>query len=400
MHSDTLELSCALIERASITPEDAGCQALIAGMLEGAGFSIRHMPYGMVQNLWAVHGTRGPLLCLLGHTDVVPPGPEQQWQSPPFVPTVREDKLYGRGAADMKGGVAAMVTAALRFVADHPRHDGRLAILLTSDEEGPARDGVRRVVQSLGEEGERIEWCLVGEPSCDRRFGDTIKNGRRGSLSATLTVEGTQGHIAYPHKADNPILSAVSFIDEFLKQDWGSGNEHFPPVSLQFSRLVSDGKAHNIIPGILHADFNFRYGDETSERELRAKTEALLDKHKLKYSLDWHASGEPFLTETGALLVATRNAVKAHTGIQPQLSTAGGTSDGRYIAPTRAQVVEFGALNETAHKIDEHVAIKDLESMTRIYQSVLEGLLAPGAPANKSGPGSADRKRSKPGLRH
>lgn len=334
------------------------------------------MPFGEVSNLWAVHGDSGPLLCLLGHTDVVPTGPEADWQSPPFEPDVRDGKLYGRGASDMKGGVAAMVIAALRFVEKNPKHPGRLAVLLTSDEEGPAQDGVRRVVQALSKQDQQIKWCLVAEPSCDKRFGDTLKNGRRGSLSATLQVSGIQGHIAYPQKANNPIISTVAFINEFLAQDWGSGNNHFPPVSLQFSSLVSDGAASNVIPGSLSAGFNFRYGDETNEQELRSKTEALLKKHKLDYSIEWHSSGEPFLTKEGELLEATRSAVKAHTGIEPEASTAGGTSDGRYVAPTGAQVVEFGVLNETAHKVNEHAAVADLDCLSQIYQDVLEKLLS------------------------
>lgn len=377
MRSATLELSCALMERRSITPEDAGCQELIAGILGTEGFTVRHMPFGKVQNLWAVHGKSGPLLCMLGHTDVVPPGPEEQWTTPPFSPTVRAGNLYGRGAVDMKGAVAAMLTAALRFVKAQPNHSGRLAILLTSDEEGPALDGVQQVVKALSADGERIDWCLVGEPSCDLRFGDTLKNGRRGSLSATLKVSGIQGHIAYPQKSDNPIISTVPCIKALLEENWGSGNQQFPPVSIQFSRLMADGGARNIIPGTLSADFNFRYGNETNEQKLRTRTEALLDEHGLKYTIEWHSSGLPFLTKDGPLLEATRAAVYAHTNISPQASTVGGTSDGRYIAPTGAQVVEFGTINETAHKINEHVALEDLESMSLIYENILGRMLPP-----------------------
>lgn len=375
MRSATLELSCALMERRSITPEDAGCQELIAGILGTEGFAVKHMPFGKVQNLWAVHGKSGPLLCMLGHTDVVPPGPEEQWTTPPFSPTVRAGNLYGRGAVDMKGAVAAMLTAALRFIKAQPNHSGRLAILLTSDEEGPALDGVQQVVKALSADGERIDWCLVGEPSCERRFGDTIKNGRRGSLSATLKVSGIQGHIAYPQKSDNPIISTVPCIKALLEENWGAGNQQFPPVSIQFSRLMADGGARNIIPGTLSADFNFRYGNETNEQKLRARTEALLDEHGLKYTIEWHRSGLPFLTKDGPLLEATRAAVYAHTNISPQASTVGGTSDGRYIAPTGAQVVEFGTINETAHKINEHVALEDLESMSLIYENILGRML-------------------------
>jgi succinyl-diaminopimelate desuccinylase len=348
-------------------------------MLASGGFEIRHMPFGQVRNLWATHGKSKPLLCMLGHTDVVPPGPEQQWSCPPFKPTERGGNLYGRGACDMKGGVAAMVTAALRFTKKHPNHTGQLAILLTSDEEGPALDGVRRVIQTFQTEKTHIDMCLVGEPSCDKYFGDTIKNGRRGSLSASLMVQGTQGHIAYPAKANNPIISTVRWAQMMLDYDWGAGNEYFQPVSFQFSALSADGGAHNIIPGTLRANFNFRYGTDTNEDILRETTERLLRENKLQYSIDWAVGSKPFLTEKGPLVDAVSSAVKSVVGKTPQLATVGGTSDGRYIAPTGAQVVEFGVINDSAHKIDEHASIKDLESLSEIYEEVLCSLLGPGA---------------------
>ena len=375
MQSPTIKLSHSLIERQSITPKDLGCQELIADMLSTAGFEIRHMRFGQVCNLWATHGKDKPLLCLLGHTDVVPPGDETRWSSPPFTPTERNGAIYGRGAADMKGGVAAMTTAALRFVKACPDHTGQLAILLTSDEEGPAQDGVQQVMRVFATENRNIDLCLIAEPSCDRQFGDTIKNGRRGSLGASLTVQGTQGHIAYPHKADNPIPRTMRWAQMMLDHKWGAGNKYFPPVSLQFSQLYADSGAHNVIPGQLQSNFNFRYGTDTDENILRNTTENMLRECDIKYQIQWHSHGKPFLTEEGALVDAVRMAVKKHTGVTPQLSTVGGTSDGRYIAPTGAQVVEFGVINDSAHKVDEHASIKDLDALSSVYEETLHKLL-------------------------
>lgn len=367
----------ALMARPSITPEDAGCQQALATRLADAGFEIEQIDRGEVRNMWATHGDGAPLLCLLGHTDVVPPGPERHWSSPPFEPTLRDGMLYGRGAADMKGSVAAMVTAAERFLRREPEHRGRLAIMLTSDEEGPAEHGVKHLMRVLDERGERIDWCLIGEPTCEERFGDTIKNGRRGSLNGYLQVRGLQGHLAYPHKADNPITKTLPALQALAATEWDRGNEHFPPTCLQFSALVSDGGADNIIPGELRLNFNFRYSSENSMDSLRKRTEEILKAHELDYKLDWHDGGQPFVTEPGELSEALAAAIAERTGEQAQLSTAGGTSDGRFVAPGGAQVVEFGPLNSTAHKVDEAVDPAVLDDLSRIYERVIERLLAP-----------------------
>ncbi len=373
--SPTLKLAQALIARPSVTPEDAGCQALLMTHLKPLGFHAQRLRFGEVDNLWARRGTQGPLFVFAGHTDVVPPGPREQWQSDPFSPEIRDGLLYGRGAADMKGSLAAMVTACERFVAAHPRHRGSIAFLITSDEEGPAVDGTRRVVESLQARGESIEWCLVGEPSSRERLGDVIKNGRRGSLGGRLRVRGVQGHIAYPHLARNPIHLFAPALAELCALEWDTGNAFFPPTAFQVSNIHAGTGADNVIPGELEVLFNFRYSTETTAEKLRATVEGVLERHRLDYTLEWRLSGEPFLTPAGALVDATRAAVREVTGHEPVLSTDGGTSDGRFIAPTGAQVVELGPLNATIHKIDECVAVADLDTLSLLYERILIKLL-------------------------
>jgi len=373
--SPTLELTVELVRRASVTPEDAGCQELLAERLAPLGFELTPLPFGQVSNLWARHGSEPPLLVLAGHTDVVPPGPLDAWSVPPFAAEVHDGYLYGRGTADMKGGLAAMVTACERFLARHPRHRGSLALLVTSDEEGRARDGTRRVVEWLTERGDRIDWCLVGEPSSDERAGDTIKNGRRGSLGAHLVVHGVQGHIAYPDRALNPIQRFAPALAELGTLTWDEGNEAFPPTSLQFSNIRAGTGAMNVIPAVLEADFNFRYSDQVTREELQSRVEALLRRHGLDYVIEWTGYGEPFLTARGAFLDATCEAVRAVADLEPRLSTLGGTSDGRYVAPTGAHVLELGPVNASIHKVDEHVRVEDLEVLCAIYEGILERLL-------------------------
>lgn len=392
--SDVLDLACELIRRRSVTPDDAGCQALLAGRLRRAGFRIEHLRYGEVDNLWAVHGTGGPTLAFLGHTDVVPSGPETAWRSPPFEPVVRfcdhpdrEDQeaairgrtphLYGRGAADMKGSVAAMTVALERFVAAHPDHPGRVALLLTSDEEGPTNlDGVRRVAEHFRASGERIDWCVVGEPSAKQTLGDLIRVGRRGSLSGTLTVRGVQGHVAYPEKALNPIHAFAPALAELAAERWDEGNADFPPTSFQVSNLNAGTGANNVIPGELVALVNFRYCTASRAEDLRARTEAILRRHGLDFSLDWNLSGEPFLTPPGGRLRETVVAVcRELCGIEPEQSTGGGTSDGRFIAPLGAEVVELGPVNASIHKVDECVDVGELERLPELYLGICEGVL-------------------------
>jgi succinyl-diaminopimelate desuccinylase len=374
--SATLDLACELIRRPSVTPDDAGCQELIAGRLEHAGFDVEHLRYADVDNLWVAHGRGPPLLLLLGHTDVVPPGPHAAWQSDPFDPTLRDGRLYGRGAADMKGSVAAMVTALERFVASHPEHGGTVALLLTSDEEGEALNGVRRVAQVLRDRGMAIDWCLVGEPTSEQRLGDTVKHGRRGSLGGRLIVVGVQGHVAYPDQADNPIHRASAALAELCATVWDQGNAHYPPTSFQISNIHAGTGADNVIPGQLEALFNFRYSNEVTAAELQRWVQAILDRHALRYRLEWRLSGEPFLTTGGKLLAALSAAIREETGCQAALSTAGGTSDGRFIAPLGAEVIEFGPVNRTIHKVDECVAAADLDALSAIYERTLKGLFA------------------------
>lgn len=380
--SDVLELATDLIRRRSVTPEDAGCLPLIGERLARLGFRIEHLRYGEVDNLWATHGAdntpgQGPLLVFLGHTDVVPSGPEDQWQSPPFEPTVRDGRLYGRGAADMKGSVAAMVVALERFVATHPDHPGRVGLLLTSDEEGPTNlDGVRRVADYFRETGERIDWCVVGEPSAKEQLGDLIRVGRRGSLSATLTVRGVQGHVAYPEKALNPIHAFAPALAELAAERWDSGNADFPPTSFQVSNLNAGTGANNVIPGSLKALINFRYSTASTAAGLRERTEAILTRHGLDYALEWNLSGESFLTPAGGRLREVVVSVcRDLCGMEPDQSTGGGTSDGRFIAPLGAEVVELGPVNATIHKVDECVAVAELERLPDLYQSTCERML-------------------------
>jgi succinyl-diaminopimelate desuccinylase len=374
--SDILELTSELIHRVSVTPDDAGCQTLIAERLARAGFVIERLRYGAVDNLWATHGSGDPVLVFLGHTDVVPSGPEADWPSPPFIPTIRDGRLYGRGAADMKSGVAAMTLALEAFVAAQPDHPGTLGLLLTSDEEGPSnRDGVRRVAEEFRRRGQRIDWCVVGEPSSIERLGDVVRVGRRGSLSGTLTVRGVQGHVAYPDKVRNPIHLAAPALADLAATRWDEGNAEFPPTSFQISNVHSGTGALNVVPGMLEAKFNFRYCTASTAPSLRERTEAILRKHQLDFKLDWDLSGEPFLTRAGALRAAVAAAIKDTCGIVPKADTGGGTSDARFIAPLRAEVVEVGPVNASIHKIDEHIAVEELEMLPRLYRQIAERLL-------------------------
>jgi len=378
--SDVLDLTCELMRRRSVTPDDAGCQALIAQRLASAGFTIENLRYGDVDNLWATHsgsGAPGPTLMFLGHTDVVPSGPEASWKSPPFEPTINDGRLYGRGAADMKGSVAAMVVALEQFVSEHPDHSGRVGLLITSDEEGVAIDGVRKVIEHFRAKDERIEFCVVGEPSAKERLGDLIRVGRRGSLSATLTVRGIQGHVAYPEKALNPIHAFGPALAELAAERWDEGNADFPPTSMQVSNLNAGTGANNVIPGTLTALFNFRYSTASRAEDLQARSEAILRKHGLDFHIDWQLSGQPFLTSPGGKLRETVVTVcRDLCQLDPDQSTGGGTSDGRFIALLGTEVVEIGPVNATIHKVDECVAVHELERLPAIYQAVCERLLA------------------------
>jgi len=373
--SDTLELAKELIQRRSITPEDAGCQSYISQRLATHGFKAEPMRFGEVENLWLRRGNSGPLFCFAGHTDVVPTGPEANWQHPPFSVEVENGMLYGRGAADMKGSIAAFVTACERFVTTHPAHKGSIAFLITSDEEGPAQNGTIKVVQTLEARGEKIDWCLVGEPTSTSKVADVVKNGRRGSLNGYLKVKGIQGHVAYPHLANNPVHQASPALAELAGIEWDQGNEFFPPTSFQISNINAGTGATNIIPGELEVVFNFRFSTEQTDAGLRNQVEAVLDKYGLDYRIDWSLSGNPFLTQGGKLLEATQKAIKTVCGYHPEINTAGGTSDGRFIAPTGAQVLELGPLNATIHKINECVSIDDLDTLSTIYEELLGQLL-------------------------
>ncbi len=374
--SETLDLAIDLITRPSVTPEDAGCQHLMMERLAAAGFVNEPLRFGEVDNLWSRRGTQGPLFCFAGHTDVVPPGPREEWHSDPFVPEVRDGLLYGRGAADMKGSLAAMVTAVERFVARHPGHRGSIAFLITSDEEGPAVNGTVKVVETLEARGEKIDWCLVGEPSSTERVGDVVKNGRRGSLGARLRVHGVQGHVAYPHLARNPVHQALPALAELAATEWDRGNAFFPPTTFQISNIRAGTGATNVIPGELEVLFNFRYSTETDDAQLRRRVEAVLDAYGLDYAIEWTLSGRPFLTAEGELVEAAQQAIREAAGIDTELSTAGGTSDGRFIAPTGAQVLELGPVNATIHKVNECVSVSDLDTLSAIYERLLERLLA------------------------
>ncbi len=373
--SPTLELTIDLMSRSSVTPTDAGCQRLMCDRLAAIGFNIEPLRFEDVDNVWARRGNSGPLICFAGHTDVVPTGPLAQWTSPPFAPEIRDGMLYGRGAADMKGSLAAMVTACERFVARYPDHPGSIAYLITSDEEGPSINGTVKVVEHLEARHEKIDWCLVGEPTSSNLVGDVIKNGRRGSLNGILTVRGVQGHIAYPQLAKNPIHLAAPALAELATIEWDRGNEFFPPTSFQISNIKGGTGATNVIPGELEVVFNFRFSTESTETGLRQRIHELLDRHGLDYSIHWSLSGNPFLTAEGQLVEATQQAIRTVTGIETELSTSGGTSDGRFIAPTGAQVLELGPLNATIHKLNECVALEDLDTLSDIYEQILVNLL-------------------------
>ena len=373
----TLALADALIRRPSVTPDDAGCQALLAERLAPLGFVAEPLRFGEVDNLWLKRGGNGkPLLAFAGHTDVVPTGPRERWSLDPFVPEIRDGMLYGRGAADMKGAIAAFVVAVERFLAKHPQPRGAIAFLLTSDEEGPSVDGTVKVVEVLEARGEKIDWCIVGEPSASQVTGDVIKNGRRGSLGAVLTVRGVQGHVAYPQLARNPIHLVAPALAELAATHWDDGNAFFPPTSFQVSNIRAGTGATNVIPGECEVLFNFRFSTEQTAEGLKAQVDALLRRHGLDFTLAWTLSGNPFLTARGDLVAAAQRAIKAVCGLDTELSTSGGTSDGRFIAPTGAQVVEIGPPNATIHKIDEHIGVRDLEVLTDVYERLLVELLA------------------------
>lgn len=373
--SAVLEFTKELVARRSLTPDDAGCQILMTARLQQAGFKVESMRFGSVDNLWARRGTAAPLLVFAGHTDVVPSGPVEQWSAEPFTPTLREGRLYGRGTADMKGGLAAMTVAVERYVAAHPGHRGSIGFLITSDEEGPSVDGTVKVVEILERRGEKMDWCVLGEPSCLERFGDTLRNGRRGSLTGILKVHGIQGHVAYPERADNPIHRVAPALAELIAARWDEGNEHFPPTSFQISNFNSGTGAGNVIPGDATVRFNFRYSSAATKEELKQRVHAVLDKLQLRYDIDWRPMGDPFLTTPGKLSTALQDAVEKVTGTRPRLDTGGGTSDGRFIAPTGAQVIEFGPRNASIHKIDECVDVNELEQLVDVYEDVLKRLL-------------------------
>jgi succinyl-diaminopimelate desuccinylase len=365
-----LALACELVRRASVTPDDAGCQALLGGRLAAAGFAIEHLRFGNVDNLWATHGAGAPVLVFLGHTDVVPPGPLEDWSSQPFEPTLRDGRLHGRGAADMKGSVAAMVVMLETFVREHPRHGGTIGLLLTSDEEGIGIDGIRRVAAEFSRRGQRIDGCVVGEPSSRERLGDLVRIGRRGSLTGRVVVRGIQGHVAYPEKARNPVHAFAPALAALVGERWDAGNDAFPPTSFQLVDLAAGAGADNVIPGQLHATFNFRYGTASRADALRQRVEGILAAHGLDFTLDWWLSGEPFLTAAGPLRAATLAAIAEHCGAEPVLDTGGGTSDGRFIAPMGAEVVELGPCNATIHQVDEHVALDDLARLPALYGGI------------------------------
>ena len=374
MQSATLALTKQLISRASVTPDDKGCQQLMIERLQAIGFVVENLRFDDVDNFWAVRGESGPILCFAGHTDVVPTGPEANWTYPPFEPTECDGQLYGRGAADMKGSLAAMVVAVEQFVAAHPNHTGRIAFLITSDEEGIATNGTVRVVEWLQQQGITPDYCLVGEPSSTARCGDVIKNGRRGSLGCTMRIKGKQGHVAYPHLASNPVHKAAPALTELTTEVWDQGNQFFPATSFQISNINGGTGVTNVIPGELQIMFNFRFSTEVTDQILRQRTEAILDKHGLEYEMDWVLSGQAFLTAEGQLVDAAVASILDETGIETELSTAGGTSDGRFIAPMGTQVVELGPVNASIHQVDENVNIADLDTLTAIYQSLLAKL--------------------------
>lgn len=371
----TLELTKQLITRPSVTPDDQECQKLIAERLQAIGFEIEHHRFGEVDNLWARRGKQQPLFVFAGHTDVVPPGPVEQWQYDPFTPTISGSTLYGRGAADMKSSIAAMICACEKFIAENPDHNGSIAFLITSDEEGDAIDGTVKIVELLQQRNENMDWCLVGEPTSTDTVGDVVKNGRRGSLSGTLKIIGTQGHIAYPQLADNPIHRLAPALSELVNEQWDNGNEFFPPTSFQISNINAGTGANNVIPGYVDILFNIRFSTEITEDQIRSRIEKILDAHGLNYELTWALSGNPFLTSEGRLIDVTRAAIKHVRKFDTELSTSGGTSDGRFIAPTGAQVIELGPVNASIHKVDENIDIDELEELSRIYHEILVQLL-------------------------
>ena len=373
--SDVLDLARDLMARASVTPEDAGCQALVSARLARAGFTCRQIDFGEVKNLWATHGEGGDVLCFLGHTDVVPPGPREDWLSDPFEPTIRDGFLYGRGAADMKGSVAAFVLALEQFVASHPNHPGTVALLLTSDEEGDAIDGVRRVAEHFRSSGQRIDFCVTGEPSSRQALGDLLRVGRRGTLSGNLTVRGIQGHVAYPEKARNPIHQALPALAELTARQWDQGYPEFPASSLQISNLHAGTGANNVIPGHCEVVFNFRYNPGWRAEDLEREVHSVLDRHGLEYDLRWHRGGEPFLTGEGRLRADVRAVLLDQCGLAPEENTGGGTSDARFIAPLGAEVVELGPVNASIHKVNERIALDELERLPALYRAIAERLL-------------------------
>ncbi|WOG26604.1 succinyl-diaminopimelate desuccinylase [Endozoicomonas sp. 8E] len=372
----TIELAIDLIQRPSVTPEDEGCQDLMISRLEPLGFKVERLRFGEVENIWLRRGDSAPVLAFAGHTDVVPTGPVEKWDNPPFSPFVDENgMLQGRGAADMKGSLAAMVTACETFLAANPDHKGSIAFLITSDEEGPAQHGTVKVIEHLEARHEKIDWCIVGEPSSTHRVGDVIKNGRRGSMHGHLLIHGIQGHVAYPHLARNPVHEVALALSELTGEEWDQGNDFFPPTSFQIWHIHAGEGASNVIPGKCEVNFNFRFSPEVTDKALQERVLAILDRHNLEYDIEWHVSGQPFLTRPGALVNAAKASIKAETGIDSELSTSGGTSDGRFIAPTGAQVLELGPVNKTIHKVNECIKASDLDDLGRIYQGVLKRLL-------------------------
>jgi succinyl-diaminopimelate desuccinylase len=375
MNSNTLDLAIDLLSKDSVTPDDKGCQQLICERLGKLGFRCETMQFGDVTNLWARRGSDGPVLAFAGHTDVVPTGPLDRWHSDPFTPTIRDGYLYARGAADMKSSIACMITACERFIASHPDHSGSIAFLITSDEEGPAINGTVKVIETLQQRGEKIDWCLVGEPSSTHTVGDVVKNGRRGSIGARLTVRGIQGHVAYPHLADNPVHRVVPALAELARTEWDQGNEFFPPTTFQISNIHAGTGATNVIPGEVVIDFNLRFSTCLTAEAIQQQVKQILESHSLNYDIEWTLSGQPFLTSEGALVEAAQQAIMEVTGQHTELSTAGGTSDGRFIAPTGAQVLELGPVNESIHKINENIRLDAIDTLSEIYEKILRNLL-------------------------